>query len=366
SRTLLRQVLLPPEDYFQDRASSGVQRSRAAAIVQGSEGISAASREAERVCSGTSQSMSREIQASKSQASAAPAESRGSASALLPDSQNDKRSAHRLIVNADDFGVSEPVNQAIIRAFNEGVLTSASLMVTGAAFEQAVMLAKENPGLAVGIHLVTVAGRSALPRSEIPSLVDQGGNFSNNPTAAGLKYFFSPRARRELRTELAAQFEKFHSTGLPLSHIDGHLHLHVHPVIFDAALELGAQYGTRRMRVPDEERRLALQFDSSNVGLKTVHALLFGGLARHMNKKLRARGFSFPERVYGNLQSGRMSERYFLYTLDHLTADTTEIYFHPAVYDDERLLDNDQRQCSIEFEALVSKKVKEKLTQRGI
>jgi predicted glycoside hydrolase/deacetylase ChbG (UPF0249 family) len=85
-----------------------------------------------------------------------------------------------------------------------------------------------------------------------------------------------------------------------------------------------------------------------------------------MNKKLRARGFSFPERVYGNLQSGRMSERYFLYTLDHLTADTNEIYFHPAVYDDERLLDNDQRQCSIEFEALVSKKVKEKLTQRGI
>jgi predicted glycoside hydrolase/deacetylase ChbG (UPF0249 family) len=85
-----------------------------------------------------------------------------------------------------------------------------------------------------------------------------------------------------------------------------------------------------------------------------------------MNKKLRARGFSFPERVYGNLQSGRMSESYFLYTLDNLTADTTEIYFHPAAYDDERLLNNDQRQCSIEFEALLSNKVKEKLKQRGI
>src|SRR6185369_5219302 len=97
------------------------------------------------------------------------AESRGSASPLLPDSQKDKRSAHRLIVNADDFGVSEPVNEAIIRAFNEGVLTSASLMVTGVAFEQAVMLAKENPGLAVGIHLVTVVGRSVLPHSQVPS-----------------------------------------------------------------------------------------------------------------------------------------------------------------------------------------------------
>jgi len=315
--------------------------------------------------------MSRQQISANQQPSAAPAPIRGGASEFLTDKHIDKssssaKSQHRLIVNADDFGVSEEVNEAVIRAYKEGVLTSTSLMVTGAAFEQAVKLARQNPGLGVGIHLVTVVGKSVLPHSEIPTLVDEEGNFSNNPTAAGLKYFFSPRARRELRTELAAQFEKFHSTGLPLSHIDGHLHLHVHPVIFDAALELGAQYLTRRMRVPDEERRLALQFDSSNVGMKTVHALLFGGLARHMNKKLRARGFSFPERVYGNLQSGRMSERYFLYTLDHLTADTTEIYFHPAVYDDERLLDNDQRQCSIEFEALLSKKVKEKLTQRGI
>jgi hopanoid biosynthesis associated protein HpnK len=271
-----------------------------------------------------------------------------------------------LIVNADDFGVSEEVNQAVIRAFKEGVLTSASLMVTGAAFEQAVSLAKENPGLAVGIHLVTVVGKSALSPSEIPTLVDREGNFSNNPTAAGLKYYFSMQARRELRRELAAQFEKFHSTGLRLSHIDGHLHLHVHPVIFNAALELGAKYGAQRMRVPEEERRLALEFDRANFVQKTVHSLLFGGLARYMKKKLKKRGFLFPLRVYGNLQSGRMSERYFLYALDCLAAETSEIYFHPAVYADDQLLDNDQRQCSIEFEALLSKRVNEKVQELGV
>jgi hopanoid biosynthesis associated protein HpnK len=178
-----------------------------------------------------------------------------------------------LIVNADDFGISEEVNEAVIRAFREGVLTSTSLMVTGAAFSQAVELAKENPGLAVGIHLVTVVGQSVLPHSEIPTLVDEQGNFSNNPTLAGLKYYFSPRARRELRRELAAQFEKFHSTGLRLSHIDGHLHLHVHPVIFSAALELGVKYGARRMRVPSEERQLALAFDRANILQKTIHTL---------------------------------------------------------------------------------------------
>jgi hopanoid biosynthesis associated protein HpnK len=277
-----------------------------------------------------------------------------------------RQAARRLIINADDFGVSEEVNEAVIRGYREGVLTSTSLMVTGEAFEQAVRLAKENPGLAVGIHLVTVVGKSVLSHTEIPHLVTREGSFSNNPTAAGLKYYFSPSARRELRKELAAQFEKFHSTGLPLSHIDGHLHLHVHPVIFKAAVDLGAKYGTRRMRVPEEERRLALEFDRAAVVQKTVHALLFGGLARYMKKTLTGRGFLFPERVYGNLQSGRMSERYFLYALDNLSADTNEIYFHPAVYSDERLLDHQERQCSIEFEALTSDRVKQRVNELGI
>jgi len=271
-----------------------------------------------------------------------------------------------VIINADDFGLSEEVNDAVIRAYKEGVLTSTSLMVSGAAFEHAVSLAKENPGLAVGIHLVTVVGKSVLSHAEIPELVDREGNFSNNPTIAGVRYYFSPRARREIRKELAAQFEKFQSTGLPLSHIDGHLHLHVHPVIFKASLELGEKYGTRRMRVPYEERRLALDFDNKDVLRKTIHALLFGGLARYMKRKLKQRGFTFPERVYGNLQSGRMSERYFLYTLDNLTTESAEIYFHPAVYAEDRLLDGDQQQCSIEFEALTSRKVRDRLQELGV
>ena len=261
--------------------------------------------------------------------------------------------------------MSEAVNEAVIRAYREGVLTTTSLMVTGEAFDQAVKLAKENPGLGVGLHLVTVVGRSVLPMPEIPSLVDQDRNFSNNPTAAGLKYFFSPQARAELRKELAAQFAKFHSTGLPLSHIDGHLHLHVHPVIFNAALELGEKYGCRRMRVPQEELRLAIGFDPANQAQKRVHAALFGGLARWMKPKLRARGFTFAEQVYGNLQSGRMDERYFLYALDHLTAETNEIYFHPALYRDDKLTD-DQRQGMIELEALTSATVKRRISELEI
>lgn len=274
--------------------------------------------------------------------------------------------ARRMIVNADDFGFSTEVNEAIIRAHREGVLTSASLMVTGAAFDEAVRLARENPRLGVGIHLVTVMGRSALPPEQVPSLTDEQGNFSSNPVTAGLKYFFSLRARRELRRELEAQFERFKSTGLPLSHVDGHLHLHVHPVIFRAALDLAVRYGARSMRVPVEERRLALRFDASNRMLKTVHSVLFDALAGYMRPRLRAKGFKFPERVYGNLQSGRMSEAYFLYALDNLRSDCSEIYFHPACYDSGGVLSDEQRQGQLEFEALLSRRVVERIKSLGI
>ena len=85
-----------------------------------------------------------------------------------------------------------------------------------------------------------------------------------------------------------------------------------------------------------------------------------------MKRKLEARGFTFPERVYGNLQSGSMSEKYFLYALDNLRAGTNEIYFHPAVYADERSLSADEQQCSIEFEALTSASVKQRLNELNV
>ncbi len=266
----------------------------------------------------------------------------------------------QLIVNADDFGMSKEVNEAVVHAFKEGVLTSCSLMVTGEAFDEAVQLAKENRGLAVGIHLVTVMGRSVLPRSEIPALVDEKALFSCHPGFAGLKYYFSRRARAQLRKELAAQFEKFQSTGLPFSHIDAHLHMHVHPVIFRVALELGERFGVRRMRVPEDDLGLALRFDRRSLLKKIIQSLLFSLLVRFMRRKLKAKHFVFPERVYGNFQSGKMDETYFLYTLENLRAESNEIYFHPALHDAGQKSDK-QLQSRVEYEALISHRVIERL-----
>src|SRR5271168_4471155 len=114
-----------------------------------------------------------------------------------PDTAN-RQSVRRLIVNADDFGLSSSVNAAVIRAHREGILTTASLMVNEPGFTEAVVLAKENPTLGVGLHLTLLHGHSALPPDQIPGLVNARGEFSNSPVGVGMAYFFKPSLREQL------------------------------------------------------------------------------------------------------------------------------------------------------------------------
>jgi len=271
-----------------------------------------------------------------------------------------------LVINGDDFGASEEVNEAIIRAHKEGILTSCSMMVTGDAFRQAVHLAKQNEKLAVGIHLVTVKGRAVLPSSRIPLLVDKNGCFPNNPTIAGIKYFLRKSARRQLKQELEAQFARFAATGLKISHIDSHLHMHVHPVIFRAALELGRHYKVPGMRLPRDNFGLVYRLDGRSSLNKAVSALVFNLLCCRMKKRLDEEGFIFPERVYGHLYTGEITEGIVLSILDQMPGGIHELYFHPAVFPAGERLGREQLQCQKEFNILTSKKVREKLTKLGL
>lgn len=234
------------------------------------------------------------------------------------------------VVNGDDFGFSEGVNSAIIQAHTQGVLTSTSLMVTGAAFEQAVALAQSHPSLGVGLHLTLVCGQSALSAKEIPHLVDRSGSFSQSPFEAGLKYQFSRAARRELRLEIRAQLEKFRQTGLPLSHVDGHLHLHVHPVAINILIELSQEFGIRVIRLPFEELRLALKLDSTGWMAKVLGWSVFSQLRLQAQSRLEKAGIKVMERVYGLLQSGEMTEAYMINLISQIQANSIEIYLHPA------------------------------------
>lgn len=262
-----------------------------------------------------------------------------------------------LRVTGDDFGASKSVNRAIVEAHARGILTSSSLMVEGEAAAEAIAIARSLPTLAVGLHLVLVDGHSSLPPGEIPALVDAAGRFRRNPFAAGLLYQFSGEARRQVRREIRAQLERFRATGLALSHVDGHHHMHLHPVALDALVELAPEFGIRRIRLPSEELRFALAAGRSGAAGKIFWSLVFGGLRRSGARRLRSAGIDFSERVYGLLQTGRIDEDYLLDLIPRIQADRVEIYSHPAAPDGTS--DAAAAQGSRELAALVSPRVRD-------
>lgn len=236
----------------------------------------------------------------------------------------------QVIINADDFGLSPGINSAVIQAHREGVLTSASLMVAGEAFKEAVELARATPTLAVGLHLVVSDGQAVLPRKDIPHLVDGNGRFRGIPLQVGLLYGFSRTAQAELRREMAAQFERFTATGLPLSHVDGHQHLHIHPMVFNRLLPLAEYFGAQGLRLPVDRLGQALRYDHRQAMVKITWAITLGLVCRWCRSRLRDHSLSVPQQVYGLMQTGQMHKDYVVKVLRQLRKPTTELFFHPS------------------------------------
>lgn len=238
--------------------------------------------------------------------------------------------AKAVIVTADDFGCSREVNAGIIRAHREGVLTATSLMVAAAARDEAVALARENPKLDVGLHLVVCRGPSALPSDRLAGIVDAAGNFLESPVGAGIRYFFNREIRTRLRDEIRAQIELHLKLVGRLDHIDGHLNFHVHPVIADILLDLCTEYHVPCMRLPREAVFTTLALARDHAARKIVEAGIFRALSRRARRRLEARGIRSTEWLFGLHQSGHLTEEYLLAVIAHLRPGLTELYFHPA------------------------------------
>ncbi|HEX5399540.1 MAG TPA: hopanoid biosynthesis-associated protein HpnK [Verrucomicrobiae bacterium] len=261
----------------------------------------------------------------------------------------------RLIVNADDFGRSRSINEAVIRAHREGILTTASLMVNETGCGDAVKLARENPKLGVGLHLTLLCGHSALSPARVPGLVNANGEFSNSPVGAGMAYFFKRRLREQLRAEIHAQFERFHATGLPLDHVNGHLHLHLHPVIFKILMEDAEKLGIKRMRFTRDCFARSRRMTRGRWLYRISHAAIYEWLSRRAREPLRRRGIKHAQITFGLLQNAHVNEDYVLKLLPELPPGDSELYSHPS-------LDEFRH----EFEALISPRVKEMISKLGI
>lgn len=273
----------------------------------------------------------------------------------------------RLIITSDDFGLSSGVNRAVEQGWRDGLLTCASLMPGGTGFAEAVRIAKRNPGLQVGLHLTLVQGKAVLPPEEIPGLVDAKGNFSDNPVAAGFRYFIDRGLYCQLKREIEAQIVRVREAGIALSHIDGHLNIHLHPTVFRILLELMPRYGISTYRLAQERLSENLRFDQERRFGKTVETFIFGRLTGHARPELDRLGIGYAEEVKGVLNSGRMTEEYILNTLDGLRDGMTEIYFHPGVLPDAEISRRmPEYRHQEELAAITSPKVRERLQALGI
>lgn len=261
----------------------------------------------------------------------------------------------RLIINADDFGRSRSINEAVIRAHREGVLTTASLMVNEPDCAAAVTLAKENPQLGVGLHLALLCGRSALPHEMIPGLVNERNEFSNDPVGVGFRYFARSNLRAQLRAEIREQFTRFRTTGLPLDHVNGHLHLHLHPTVFGILMAEAERFGIRQLRLTREPFWKDVPLARGRRLYRAVHAMIYCLLASRARARLKRKQIKHTQRVFGLLQNDRVDEAYVLKLLEILPPGDSELYSHPS-------LDKFKH----EFDALVSPRVKALIEKRGI
>jgi hopanoid biosynthesis associated protein HpnK len=277
----------------------------------------------------------------------------------------------RLVVAGDDFGAAPEVNAAIVRAHRDGILTSASLMVTGDAAAEAVALAREHPRLAVGLHLVLVQGRPASPPARIPRLARPDGTFRDWPVATGLRYawlvYCQRGGRDELRSEIEAQLAAFAATGLRLAHVDGHVNMHLHPMVLPLLLELAPRYGVRAVRLSREDLGAALRYDRSGLLRKVGEGVVFRALAAWAKPRLRAAGIVTARRVYGMHQTGHVDERYLLDLIRTLPPGVHELYCHPAERQPAALAAHQHGyDHATELGALVSPRVREALRAAGV
>jgi chitin disaccharide deacetylase len=236
----------------------------------------------------------------------------------------------RLIVTADDFGLAIPVNEAVELGHLKGILTSASLMVTAAAAEDAVERARRLPRLGVGLHLVLINGRPALPPELIPDLVGPNGRFLDSAVRAGVRIYLSARARAQAEAEIRAQLTVFHKTGLRLDHVDGHRHFHLHPTVQRILVRLAPEFGIAAVRVPQEPFLPIWRASREQPIQRSLACLMLRGRTSAMKHRLQRAGIRFNDAILGLADSGRMRPERMRRLLSALPDGTTELYVHPA------------------------------------
>jgi len=236
-----------------------------------------------------------------------------------------------VIINADDMGWSAAVNRGIVEAFENGVLTSTTLLINGPACGDAVERVRLRPALGVGLHLNLLRGRPVLPAARLGRLVDGRGLFVCSVPRLFAAALFSLAARACMEAELSAQIERALAAGVPLTHLDSEKHVHFFPPINRIVVRLARRYGIKALR---HARRWGAQLCSrpgvaggGRARLKERLLLVFSGLN---SRGIYRSGLRSPDRIFGVAESGKLTAGVLERILAVIPDGISEIVCHPG------------------------------------
>jgi hopanoid biosynthesis associated protein HpnK len=242
----------------------------------------------------------------------------------------------RLIINADDFGLTAGVNRAIVEGHLRGVITSTTLMSNMPAFDDAARLAREHARLGIGLHFNITQGRPVADASRVRSLLDDRGEFLGTSTGLLRRAMTGRLNVEEIVIELRAQIEKILSAGLLLTHVDSHKHSHALPQVCDAITTTIKDYGINAVRLPREHWRFDRNVGSFKLLFQSFGALGISHLCRISAARLRNAGVKTPDAFFGVARTGCWTKDWLIEMIENLPEGVSELMCHPG-YEDQDL-----------------------------
>lgn len=275
----------------------------------------------------------------------------------------------RLIINADDFGLTSGVNRAIAEGNRNGVITSATLMANAQAFPEAASLVRTLPNLKTGCHVVLIDGNPVSP--DLSSLVNGSSRFHTS-----LKQFAYAAVRKQISTaeierEAAAQIRKIQSVGITLTHVDSHKHTHMFPHVLRPVLRAARACGIRAVRNPFEPLRVwsrGAVLGTPALWLRSAGVMAFQIFASEFRTALREADMVSTDGTVGIAVTGKLDQKILLQILSALPDGTWELVCHPGYSDADlkaagtRLIQSRE----IELSALTSQQTKQTLERQNI
>jgi hopanoid biosynthesis associated protein HpnK len=277
----------------------------------------------------------------------------------------------QLILNADDFGMTLGVNEGIIRAHREGILTSATLMANGEAFDDAVERARANKELGVGCHLVLVGGKCVATKDSVASLVDAGGNLPDSLPLFVAKISSGIIRIEEIEREFRAQIGRVRAAGIEPTHLDTHKHTHAHPRVMEALGKVAKECGIARVRKPIENLRDSWetsQAGGQGVSMQILAAGAVRAIAPQFTAISRRYGLLSPDHFLGLAMTGQLGPTVLRGVIGTVVDGTTEIMLHPGICDADLARSGSrlQKQREDELQGLLDPGVRSAVTERGI